>query len=41
MLDLAWGVTPNSRLGCQIRLTDALDGIEFTLPSGTVNHMDD
>ena len=41
MLDLAWGVTPNSRLGCQIQLTDALDGIEFTLPSGTVNQMDD
>ncbi len=41
MLDLAWGVTPNSRLGCQILLTDALDGIEFNLPSETVNHMDD
>lgn len=41
MLDLAWGVTPNSRLGCQITLTDALDGIEFNLPSETVNHLDD
>ncbi len=41
MLDLAWGVTPRSRLGCQIVVTDALDGIEFVLPSETVNHMDD
>ena len=40
MLDLAWGVTPNSRLGCQILLTDELDGMEFNLPSETVNHMD-
>ena len=38
MLDLAWGVTPNSRLGCQILLTDGLDGMEFNLPSETVNH---
>lgn len=41
MLDLAWGVTPNSRLGCQILLTDGLDGMEFNLPSETVNHLDD
>ena len=41
MLDLAWGVTPGSRLGCQIVVTETLDGIEFTLPSETVNHMDD
>jgi len=27
MLDLARGVTPNSRLGCQIVLTDELDGL--------------
>ena len=25
---------PNSRLGCQIRLTDALDGIVVSLPEG-------
>ena len=41
MLDLAWGVTPVSRLGCQIVVTETLDGIEFTLPAETVNHMDD
>jgi len=30
-LDLAFGVTGDSRLGCQVRLTDALDGIEIRL----------
>ena len=40
MLDLAWGVQPTSRLGCQIVITDDLDGIELTLPSETVNQMD-
>lgn len=32
-LDLAFGVTAESRLGCQIRLTDALDGMEIRLAS--------
>jgi 2Fe-2S ferredoxin len=32
MLDLAPGVTRNSRLGCQIVLTDALDGLTVRLP---------
>jgi len=32
MLDLAAGVTANSRLSCQIELTDALDGIEVHIP---------
>ena len=41
MLDLAWGVTTLSRLGCQIVVTDSLDGIEFALPSETVNHLDE
>ena len=27
MLDLAYGVEETSRLGCQIKVTDALDGI--------------
>ncbi len=40
MLDLAWGVRPTSRLGCQITVTDALDGIELTLPAETNNQMD-
>jgi len=37
MLDLAFGLTPTSRLGCQIILTDELDGIKFKLPSATRN----
>lgn len=30
-LDLAFGVTEDSRLGCQITLTDAVDGMEIRL----------
>jgi len=37
MLDLAFGLTHTSRLGCQIKMTDELDGLEVTLPSGTRN----
>jgi 2Fe-2S ferredoxin len=40
MLDLTWGVTPASRLGCQIVLTDALDGLVVALPSATRNMLD-
>ena len=32
MLDLAVGVQPTSRLGCQIVLTDELDGLTVRLP---------
>jgi ferredoxin, 2Fe-2S len=35
MLDLAFGLTPTSRLGCQIIVTDELDGLVVTLPSET------
>jgi len=35
MLDLVLGVTARSRLGCQIRLTDALDGLTVRLPAQT------
>ena len=37
MLDLAFGLTHTSRLGCQIRMTDELDGLTVRLPSGTRN----
>ncbi|MCI5049627.1 MAG: ferredoxin family 2Fe-2S iron-sulfur cluster binding protein [Rickettsiales bacterium] len=37
MLDLAFGLTHTSRLGCQIMVTEALDGLRVTLPSGTRN----
>ena len=38
MLDLAFGLTETSRLGCQIIMSDALDGLVVTLPS-SVNNM--
>jgi len=34
MLDLAFGVQATSRLGCQIVLTEELDGLTVQLPSG-------
>ncbi len=39
MLDLAFGLTETSRLGCQIVMTDALDGLTVKLPAGTTNAM--
>ena len=39
MLDLAFGLTKTSRLGCQITLTEELDGLTVMLPSGTNNMM--
>ena len=39
MLDLAFGLTKTSRLGCQIILTEALDGLVVSLPEGTNNMM--
>lgn len=41
MLDLAFGLTHTSRLGCQIMMSDALDGIKVTLPAATRNMMVD
>lgn len=37
MLDLAFGLTETSRLGCQIIMSDELDGLRVKLPSGTRN----
>ena len=37
MLDLAFGLTRWSRLGCQVELTDELDGLVVRLPSDTRN----
>lgn len=37
MLDLAFGLTHTSRLGCQIIMTDELDGLVVKLPSATRN----
>jgi len=38
MLDLAFGLKPTSRLGCQIVMTEELDGLVVTLPK-EVNNM--
>ena len=37
MLDLAFDLQETSRLGCQIIMTDALDGLVVKLPSGSRN----
>ncbi len=38
MLDLAFGLTETSRLGCQIVMSAKLDGLVVSLPAG-VNNM--
>ena len=37
MLDLAFGLTRTSRLGCQIVIRDDLDGLTVRLPEATHN----
>lgn len=37
ILDLAFGLTRTSRLGCQIIVSDELDGLVVKLPSGSRN----
>lgn len=37
MLDLAFGLTQTSRLGCQIIITKEMDGLTVKLPSATRN----
>jgi len=39
MLDLAFGLTKTSRLGCQIVMTEKLDGLTVKLPAATRNMM--
>lgn len=39
MLDLAFGLTHTSRLGCQIIMSPELDGLTVTLPQATRNMM--
>ncbi|USO01487.1 MAG: 2Fe-2S iron-sulfur cluster binding domain-containing protein [Alphaproteobacteria bacterium] len=41
MLDLAFGLEKTSRLGCQIILSEALDGIEVRIPAATRNMLVD
>jgi 2Fe-2S ferredoxin len=37
MLDLAFGLTRTSRLGCQVTMTEELDGLCVSLPAETRN----
>jgi ferredoxin len=37
MLDLAFGLTETSRLGCQIKMSREIDGLRIKLPSMTRN----
>jgi 2Fe-2S ferredoxin len=37
MLDLAFGLTRTSRLGCQIIVNEGLDGMKVIVPSATRN----
>lgn len=39
MLDLAYGLTRTSRLGCQIEITEELDDLVVSLPGGANNMM--
>ncbi|HXZ02772.1 MAG TPA: ferredoxin family 2Fe-2S iron-sulfur cluster binding protein [Stellaceae bacterium] len=39
MLDLAFGLTKTSRLGCQIIMSEELDGLTVKLPQATRNLM--
>ena len=39
MLDLAYGLTKTSRLGCQITVTEDLDGLVVRVPDETRNMM--
>jgi ferredoxin, 2Fe-2S len=39
MLDLAFNLTRTSRLGCQIVITEELDGLTVRLPAATRNQL--
>ncbi|MDK9720919.1 MAG: ferredoxin family 2Fe-2S iron-sulfur cluster binding protein [Rhodospirillales bacterium] len=41
MLDLAFGLTQTSRLGCQIIMSKELDGLVVTIPAASRNMMVD
>lgn len=41
MLDLAFGLTHTSRLGCQIKISEDLDGLTVKVPGTTRNMMVD
>ena len=40
MIDLAWGVTDTSRLGCQMVLNEKCEGMKLTIPKRANNLME-
>ncbi|MNC84184.1 2Fe-2S ferredoxin [compost metagenome] len=36
LLDRAWGLEPDSRLSCQVKITD--EDMEVEIPKYTINH---
>jgi ferredoxin len=40
MLDLAYGCTDTSRLGCQVKLATHMEGMVISIPSQANNLMD-
>ena len=40
MLDLAWGVTDTSRLGCQCVVSEELAGLEVIIPDESESMLD-
>jgi ferredoxin len=41
MLDMAFGLTETSRLGCQVKLSPLLEGCDVKIPAATRNMMVD
>jgi ferredoxin len=37
MLDMAFGLTESSRLGCQVTITESMEGIVVEMPKATRN----
>ena len=37
MLDMAFGLTETSRLGCQVKVSEEFEGVEFQMPKATRN----
>lgn len=38
MLDMAYGLQEESRLGCQVRFSKEMEGVTITLPRATRNY---
>ena len=38
LLDMAWGLTPQSRLSCQVKLEEGAADLTIEIPRYTINH---